>query len=50
MGTAMAKFLPSKGRIGRIINPGPVSFTEQHRAQCILTVLSSTRKSTLPYA
>ena len=24
LGEAMAKFLPSKGRIGRILNPGPV--------------------------
>jgi hypothetical protein len=24
-GTAMARFLPSKGRLGKILNPGPVS-------------------------
>jgi hypothetical protein len=26
IGEAMARILPSRGRIGRIINPGPVSF------------------------
>ena len=27
IGLAMANFLPSKGKIGRIINPGPVSIS-----------------------
>ncbi|TLD29496.1 putative phospholipid-transporting ATPase [Venturia nashicola] len=39
-GTAMAKTLPSQGRIGRILNPGPFN-KKEHAAICIMCAASA---------
>lgn len=40
MGTAMATLLPRKGRIGKIINPGPFN-KKEHAAACIMVAAAS---------
>ena len=50
IGNAMALVLPSKGKIGRFINPGPVGSRNQTLIANWLIVCSSTKRSTLPSA
>jgi OPT family oligopeptide transporter len=40
LGTALATILPSKGRIGRILNPGPFN-KKEHAAICIMTAAAA---------